>query len=91
MASMGLFRLDDPSLWDGSLSASSPPLAVLSPRGSSVSKRRHCTFLPHFPELDRVPGVCCMCHTNPSFFKAFLACARFCSAEEYTLVDFSRR
>ena len=56
---------------DGSLSASFPPLAVLSPRGSSVTKRRHCTFLPHFPELDRVPGACCMCHTNLSIFKAF--------------------
>ena len=65
-------------------------LAVLSPRGSSVSKRRHCTFLPHFPELGRVPGACCTCHTNPSIFKAFLACARVCSLEEYTLADFFR-
>ena len=69
----------------------SPPLAVMSPRGSSVSKRRHCTFLPHFPEVDRVPGACCMCHTNSTIFMAFLACARVCSPEEYALADFSGR
>ena len=56
------------------------------------ASRRHCTFLPHFPELGRVPGACCTCHTNSSIFKAFLACARvFCSHEEYALADFSGR
>ena len=30
-------------------------------------------------------------HTNSSIFKAFLACARVCSPEEYALADFSGR
>ena len=31
-----------------------------------MSKRRHCTFLPHFPELGRAPGACYTCRTRRS-------------------------